>query len=422
MGSVLAYKLSMAGHKVILLEGNEQPGGLSTWYHFDDFVWDKYYHVILQSDDYLIDLIDELGLCPKLHWEETRTGFLWQGKLISMSNYKEFLHFPPLNLWQKIRFASGVLYNNHFTIPKKIEGISAKNYLVKVFGEKVYQTIWDPLLQSKFGALKDEVPATIIWSTMKRYATTRSKKDGKEYMGHLKGGGLVVLFEALFKKIRTNGGEIHTHQKVVSINHLKNGVEVKTSETTFRFDQLISTIPTAQLQKIAPEIKDLYPDSPRPRYLGVIRMALVLKRSLSPYYITNLIDVGNPFTGIIEVSRLGDIKEFNGHHFVMIPRYDLPSSNWFDKSDEEIKQIFIAQLKKSFPDIEDNIINTYVHRERLVQALWIESPPPHDKAAHTPDRRIWNVNNELAGHSTLNNNCVVKVTKRLMEEWKHPLD
>lgn len=421
MGSVLGYKLTKRGHRVTILESAPQPGGLSTWFQFDDFVWDKYYHVILQSDEYLIGLIDELGLTSKLHWANTKTGFLWQGDLISMSNYKEFLTFPPLNFAQKVRFALGVLYNNNVTNPKKIEGTTARSYLTHVFGEKVFHTIWEPLLESKFGTLKDQIPATILWSTMKRYATTRNKGDGQEYMGHLKGGGLIVLFEELYKHIRDGKGEILTNQKVIGVNHLNEGVEVKTEDKTHKFDQLISTIPTALLQKIAPQIQDLYPSSPKPRFLGVIRLALVLKRSLSPYYVTNLIDKGNPFTGIIEVSRLGDSVEFNNHHFVMLPRYDIPSSEWFDKGDDEIKRVFIDHLKKSFPDIEDNILKSFIHREKIVQALWIDSPPPNEKAAHTPDRRIWNVNNELAGHSTLNNNCVVKVANRLMEEWKHPI-
>lgn len=418
MGCVLGYRLGQKGHEAHIIEAAPQIGGLSTWFDFGDFTWDKYYHVILTSDDHLLTLIEELNLTPHLHWEKTKTGFLWNKKHVSMSNNWEFLTFPVLNVFQKFRLAYGILYNNSVTDPERLKGFTAREWLLKLFGKSVYQAIWEPLLQSKFGVLKNEIPAAIIWSTMRRYASTRSK-DGQERMGHLKGGGLKVLFDAITKEILAKKGSVNCSRIVQAIEHAPGSqVTVATNHGPMVFDKVISTLPSALLQKIAPQLEELYPKGPQPKFLGVIRLALMLKESLSPYYITNLIDKGAPYTGIIEVSRLGTLDEFGYHHLVMLPRYDIPDSEWFQKSDQEIKKIFIEELKKTWPDIERRILASYVHREKIVQSLWIDSEPPSERPRRTHDGLIWNVNNALAGYSTLNNNSVVDVANKTMEEWK----
>jgi len=416
MGCVLAYRLSQKGHDVHILEAGGQLGGLSTWFNYGDFIWDKYYHVILKSDEHLLDLIHSLGLSDKLHWQETKTGFLWKGKYISMSNHWEFLKFPALNLFQKFRLGVGILYNNRVSDPRRLDGYTAPQWLTKIFGKSVYEAIWEPLLESKFGVLKNEIPGTIIWSTLRRYASTRTKGDGKEWMGHLKGGGLKVLLEKLSDEITKKNGKISLNCKVESLGYDEQQISIKSSDHVYTFDRVISTVPSSLLEKFAPTLKEVLPQGPKPTPLGVIRLALVLKHSLTPFYVTNLIDKGNPYTGIIGVNRLGTADEFAGHAFVMLPRYDVPSSEWFTKSDEEIKHLFIEKLKESQPDIEDNIVRCFVNREKIVQVLWIHSAPPTDKPLKTKDLKIWNVNNALAGYSTLNNNSVIEVANNAAEE------
>ena len=146
MGLTLAYRLSMKGHQVHVLESENQIGGLSTWFDYGGFFWDKYYHVILRSDAHLLHLIEELGLSDNMCWMATKTGFLWQGKHHSMSNYLEFLRFPVLNLFQKVRLAIGILYSQYRSYPEKLEMIPAEKWLISIFGKQVYSAIWESLL------------------------------------------------------------------------------------------------------------------------------------------------------------------------------------------------------------------------------------------------------------------------------------
>ncbi len=191
------------------------------------------------------------------------------------------------------------------------------------------------------------------------------------------------------------------------------GVRVQAGGEHYSFDRVVSTIPTRALQAVAPELELPARDpNNRPKFLGVIRLALVLNRGLTPYYVTNLIQPGMPFTGIIELSSLADPKEFGGHGFVMLPRYDVPGSEWFGKPDEEVFDSFVSALKPMWPDLPDRVRHWCVHREPVVQALWISTPPPASPWS-TPDGRLWNINAELAGRDTLNNNAIVKVANEL---------
>lgn len=407
MGLVIALRLSQKGIPVHVIESEKQLGGLATWFNYHYFVWDKFYHVILRSDQYLINLIDELGLSNSLRWTPTKTGFLWHGSYISMNNHWELLNFPALNAYEKFRLICGILACQFSKSP---ENIKATEWLSSLFGKGVYNTIWEPLLESKFGTLKDQIPASIMHSTITRYKSTRKSSSGQETMGYLQ-GGLRTLIDKLEQQIVANGGKISLNCKVSSISEDKNLI-VKCNDTTFEFEKIINTLPTSIFKRISNGIPWNLDGKKTPQFLGVICLSLVLKQQFSPYYVTNLIDRGFPFTGVIEPSNVASENEFNGDHLLMLPRYDLPDSSWFDKSDEEIKQLFMENLRKIRPDIENLILDSFVNRARLVQALWINSSPPVSQEQKSPDGRIWSINSELAKGHVLSNNGIVEIATK----------
>ena len=98
-----------------------------------------------------------------------------------------------------------------------------------------------------------------------------------------------------------------------------------------------------------------------------------------------------------------------GKNLVMIPRYDLPSSPWFEKSDEEIEAEFLTALERVWPRLKKELIASFVDREKIVQALFTGEPPDEKKIPISKDGKIWSVNAELAGRDTLNNNAIVRV-------------
>ncbi|MSP71074.1 MAG: hypothetical protein EXR76_02580 [Myxococcales bacterium] len=87
-----------SGHDVTVFEGAPRAGGLASPWRIGDVVWDKFFHVILESDVHVHALLAELDLTEKVHRNKTRTGFYTDGVLHSMSDTVEFLKFPPLRL------------------------------------------------------------------------------------------------------------------------------------------------------------------------------------------------------------------------------------------------------------------------------------------------------------------------------------
>ncbi len=418
LGLTLAHQLARNGYAVTVLEAAPQLGGLATWFDYGDFVWDKFYHVICRTDSHLIGLCEELGVAEKLRWRQTKTGFLWNGRHLSMSSHREFLTFPALNLYEKMRLAAGILYCQRVNDPAPLEKMRAVAWLLRVFGRGVYRALWEPLLESKYGALKDDMPATLMWATIRRYYATRDKSGGRESLGFLS-GGLRTFYAALERSIHEHGGVIALRSPATGVDDSGATIRVDTPAGQHHFDRLISTLPTAVFARIAPAVTWLSTEAEaRPRFLGVVCMSLVLKRSLSPYYVMNLIQRGFPFTGVIEVSNLTGIEELGGRRLVMLPRYEVPDSPLLDEPAESIAERFLAGCRPVWPDIDDNVVRWYVNRERLVQAMWIDGPPPPvQKPSLSADGRIWRINAELAGRDTLNNNAIVRVAGQGAVEW-----
>src|SRR5579864_8703427 len=121
-GLTAAFYLLRAGCQVTVIEARPQLGGLATYFDFGPFYWDKFYHCILTSDGPLLQLIDDLGLSTEMRWTETKVGFYTGQGLYSMSSTSDFLRFPPLSIWEKVRLGLGVLYASRIRDGKKLEG------------------------------------------------------------------------------------------------------------------------------------------------------------------------------------------------------------------------------------------------------------------------------------------------------------
>ncbi|HSO27861.1 MAG TPA: FAD-dependent oxidoreductase, partial [Anaerolineales bacterium] len=59
-----------------------------------------------------------------------------------------------------------------------------------------------------------------------------------------------------------------------------------------------------------------------------------------------------------------------GHHLVYLPKYTAPGSPLQKLSDDEIREIWLSNLEKMFPEFDRSWIRYFlVHRERFVEPL-----------------------------------------------------
>lgn len=416
-GLTSAFYLLRAGADVTVLESRPQLGGLATYFNFGKFSWDKFYHCILTSDQPLLKLVEDLGLTSELRWTETKVGFFAEHALYPMTSSLDFLRFPPLSLWQKARLGLGVLYTSRIKEGRPLEKLLASDWLTRIFGEANYRKMWGPLLKCKLGACREEASAAFIWATIARLYSTREKDASKkERLGYVRGGYRTVV-NRLISEIEKMGGTIVTGDAIVQVTGSRGTVEITTSNRSFLFENAISTVPSPVLAKIAPQLSREYKKKLlQVKYLGVVCVVLVLRRKLSPYYVTNLVDEDLPFTGIIEMTNLISGDETAGFHLVYLPKYTSPGDPLFEASDDEIWQTFWKSLQRVSPDVTESDIETrYMFRERFVQPL-----PVIDYSALVPQMRttvhgLLVANTTQIINSTLNNNEMVKIAHRAVE-------
>lgn len=423
MGISTSMRLARAGADVTLYEAADHLGGLSTFFDVEGVRWDRFYHVILSTDHVMLDFLDELGLTESLFFTETETGFFGNGKLVSFSSIKDFIFFPFMSLLQKIRLAFGILYASRIENPTKLDRVYVRQWLTTLFGRRLYERIWDPLLRSKFGAARERTSAAFMWATIKRLYGARDTSEKQERMGHVHGGYRTILGAAR-DRLDARGVTVRLTDPVRRVDRRAEHIEVESRNGTESYDRVVLTTPCpVSLALIGEPDDDVYfRNMADVEYLKVICVVLVLRRSLSPYYVINLLDGELPFTGIIEATNVMPTADIGGRHLVYLPRYCPADSREYDLPDKTVRERFLGGLRRVFPDLsDDDIESVRVYREPYVQPLqqlnFLEKQLPYE----TPIEGVYVANTSMIYNSTLNNNAVITIGRgaadQVIRDW-----
>lgn len=447
LGLTLALRLSQAGKDVTVFESASEIGGLaSAWRINDDVVWDKHYHVTLLSDSFTRKIVDEIGLADEFEWVETKTGFYTDGKLVSMSNTLEFLKFPPLGLLSKLRLGGTIFYAARVKDWKALEKIPVEDWLTKLSGKRTFEKMWRPLLEAKLGEAYRETSAAFIWATIQRMYAARNSGLKKEMFGYVRGGYACVL-ERFAAILREKGVRIHLGARVEKVEKTGDQIKVITAENAEKyraevklspaanysgvsvrsvfatehaatFDAVVLTCPSTVAAHIAPQLTDEEKAKlENVKYQGIVCASVLLKKSLSNFYVTNITDAA-PFTGIIEMSALVDKQQFGGNALVYLPKYIAPGDELFDKSDAEIEEIFLTALGKMYPYFSPaDVVAFKISRVRQVFPV-----PTLNYSAKLPQVKtsvdnLYIVNSSQITNGTLNVNETVQLAERFFEEY-----
>lgn len=418
-GLALARHLAGAGCNVSLFERERQPGGLATYQDHGSFVFDRFYHVILPTDNHLVEFIKGIGLGDELRWKQTYTGFYVDGKTHSVSNAIEFLRFPPLSLWSKIRLAFTILYCSRINDWKRLESITVGDWLIKLSGRATYEKLWKPLLLAKLGSNYRRVSAVFIWTYIKRMYSARDAAASREQLGHVR-GGYKTIFDRLGQIIAESGGRLELGVKVKQLSpSAGGGIEILHTGGSERFDKVVFTGPVNILQKLAnPSLFDVQGSSHQVEYLGVLCMALVTKVPLSRFYVLNIADERVPFTGLIGMSTVVDTSETSGQYLTYLPKYLLSTDPELRKDESELRAEFLHGLRLICPDLDDkDILSARIHRAKSVQPLQVlnfSSLVPHVDTLH---KDFFVLNTAQFVNNTLNNNEVIRAVETFLSRF-----
>jgi protoporphyrinogen oxidase len=366
LGMTAALRLAQSGVRVALYERSEDLGGLVGTFQLGDRRVDRFYHVILPTDDRVIGLAEELGLGDRFRFRPTKVGFYGGGRLFSMTTPKEFLTFPILRARDRVRLAAFVARCQLTKDYADLDDRPLLEWLRRLCGRRVVERLWEPLLDSKFDGVYEDLPATYIWARSRRMSTTRDK-GGHEVMGWLE-GGYQTLIDALEREIRRLGGEVHAGTAVQHIAGTDEATGLVVDDRFRPFDHVLCTLAPPQARRLLPpRIAVRAPD--HCRYLGVICLVLLTRRSISPYYHLNITDRSVPLTTVVETTHVVDPAAVGGS-LVYVSKYVDPGHPDQDKPAEEVAETYLALARRMFPDLaNEDILDSSLQRARITEPV-----------------------------------------------------
>ena len=410
LGMTLALRLHNRGTRVTLIEAGPVTGGLTQSQSIGGFTWDRFYHVILLSDLHLRELLQELGLTHLLRWNTTQTGFFSRGELHSLSDTMEFLRFPLLSAIDKVRLAGTILYASRIRNWRRLEGISATEWLRRLSGERTLARIWLPLLKSKLGENYQLASAAFIWAIIARMYGARRSGFKREMFGYVEGGYNTIL-STFRDRLEQLGVRSLCGQPVTGVQDLGNRVDVHMAGgETGSFNSVVLTAPCSQVLALCPELSL----AERQRlasvvYQGIVCASLLLRKPLERFYITNITDASVPFTAVIEMNALVDPSAFGGNALVYLPRYMTQSDAFWQKTDAEVVEVFLSALERMYPRFDrTDLLAFQVARVReLLAVTTIEYSERSRPALRTSLPNVFIANSAQIANGTLNVNETV---------------
>ncbi|AKU13723.1 hypothetical protein AzCIB_3830 [Azoarcus sp. CIB] len=371
-GLTAAYLLAKKGRKVRVIEADSCPGGLAGTFEFSDGVKiEKFYHHWFNNDEFVPELVRELGMDGDVLTLPSRTGMYYNGRMWKLSTPLDLLRFKALSLIDRIRLGLLVFQVRRVKDWRTIEHLSIREWLEPLCGKRVFKVVWEPLITSKFSLYSESVNAVWFWKKLVLRGSTRDSKGG-EQLAYFK-GGFGRLAEAMVTQIRALGGEVSLGEKVLDVKtEGKRVTALQTDSGVVNGKQFLFT-------PAFPIIADMFEraaDSDwlarvrRVRYLGNMCLVLRMNRSLSSTYWLNVNDPGFPFVGVIEHTNFDSPENYKGTHIAFLSRYLAVEDPVWGYSDEQYVEFALEHLKRMFPDLDRSwIVEHKVWRAEYAQPV-----------------------------------------------------
>ncbi|MFH0749701.1 MAG: FAD-dependent oxidoreductase [Candidatus Gottesmanbacteria bacterium] len=372
-GLTAAYELTKHGATVTVFEKDEILGGLANGFSGPSWDWtlEKTYHHFFTNDTALISLAKELGLKNDLMILSPTTSVYWNKNQYPFDTPINILKFPGLPFFDRVRTGAtaALMKINPFWQP--LEDITAKKLFQVINGKTVWNTIWEPLLDAKFGPYANDIAASWLWARLHK-RTPR--------LGYFK-GGFSHFVEVLADAIRTQGGIIKTNTPIADIDRKK-------------FDAILLTVPSQMVTKLIQ-----FPKNYRDQLLSIPHLwaqTLILetkKPILEKAYWLNVNDKSFPFLAVVNHTNMIDKKHYGGRHITYIGNYLPEGHALLTKTKEELLALFMPFLKKISPSVNTkDLLNTYLFTVPNAQPVHTRNYSKRAPKIQTPIENVYIAN------------------------------
>ncbi len=408
LGLNAAYRLSQAGHTAMVFEQETMVGGLASGFRIGDTWLEKFYHHIFRTDTTIIKLIQELDLGERLEWSHPRTVFLINGEFHQFDSPMTLLKFKPLRFHERLRVGA-VAALLKTTSSGWYEGKTAAPWLQRWIGKHPYELLFKPLFACKFGPLADQIALPWFWARF---------HDRTTYLGYLR-GGFQLIYEALAARIAQNGSKVLLGTRVETVEQQTDGRWlVQTSQGSWTFDRLISTLPTRLTCRLIPTLPAEYKE----RYdwgqaYGAQCIILSLDRQVTDSYWINPVEPGFPFTSLVEHTNYRPNDEYGGRHLIYLGNYRPMNDPIFTSSKEELLAEFLPHIKRLNPDFDPSWVQeSWLFQAAYAQPIVTTDYRAHIPPLHTPLPGLWVANMFQVYPHDRGQNYSFELVERLLKE------
>lgn len=384
-GMSAAYDLKKAGQAVTIFEASDHPGGLAEGFKEPHWDWsvERFYHHWFASDKHMLGLIEELGWSDQVVFPTPITVMYHKGKFYPFDSIKAALLYPGLGFGiNKIRFGLVGVYLRLTNNWRELEKFTTEEWMRAKAGNKVYETMWEPMMIGKFGE-KWAKKVNMAWMWARLHARTTK-------LGTFK-GGFQRFADKFAAELSAMGVNLRLNSPISSIQKVANSrLEITLKDGSKQsFDQVLVTLSPGLMAKMSPELPETYLQGLLNLHsMGAVVMTVSLKHRLSPegyYWYSIPKQAGFPFLALVEHTNFLKPEYFGGDHILYIGDYLEVDHPNFKKSDEELKAEFLPHLKKINPAFDESWVNkVWVSKTPYAQPIPLVNHSKNIPAIQTP--------------------------------------
>jgi protoporphyrinogen oxidase len=388
-GMAAAYDLAKAGNSVTIFENLNYAGGLAAGFKEPGWSWsvERFYHHWFATDQYMLGLIDELGLSSKVHFHRPYTVMYYKDRFYPFDSYLTALMYPGLG-WgiNKARFGLVGLYLRLTTNWKPLERFTVDTWMRKWAGNQVYEEMWEPMVVGKFGEkYAKNVNMAWMWARLHTRTTRLGTYEG----------GFQALADSLAEQLGEMGVSIRLSTPVAAIQPLPEGnLCLTTGQGAEIFDRCLVTSSPSQLARLVPALPPAYlKELLDLKSLGAVVMVIALKHQLSSkgYYWYNLPkNAGFPFLALVEHTNFISPENFGGDHLIYCGDYLQTDHEYFSLNQEELLQRFLVSFPRFNPDFRpDWVKNAWLFKTNYAQPVPLVNHSHNIPEIRTPVKGVY---------------------------------
>ncbi len=363
-GLSCAKYVADAGHTPVLYEARDVLGGkIAAWKDEDGDWYETGLHIFFGAYPNMLQLFKELNIEDRLQWKSHSMIFNQPNEPGTYSRF-DFPDLPaPLNgvaailsnndmlSWpEKISFGFGLIpaMLRGQTYVEESDNFSWTEWLKK---QNIPERVNDEVFIAMSKALNfigpDEISSTVLLTALNRFL---QEKNGSK-MAFLDGAPPERLCEPIVKSIKDRGGEVYLNSPLKKIN-LNSDYSVKSFEIKgkqIEADAYVSALPVDLFKLLLPEpwkSMEMFRKLQGLKGVPVINIHIWFDRKLTD--IDHLLFSRSELLSVYADMSI-TCKEYEDPNQSMLELVFAPAKDWISRSDEDIIEATIGELKKLFP-------------------------------------------------------------------------